>query len=173
MKKKLLEDIQYTPSEFDFEEKKSHSKKHKKDEKDSKKKHHSKAKSLNDNGHGDENDKEKSEDEKRRINQIEEFFKQPGVNVAQYAYRLFDVKVVEGKDTDDMKNARSLFMKKLYHEENEDGYPYSFDSDELIKLEGLISSNMSKVETNESKVNSFFNTIIEGYEKYGKKLQIL
>ena len=173
MKKIILEFSQNIPSEFEFEKKSKSKKDGEKDKEKSKKKHHKKTKSIDDNGHGDENDKEKSDDFKKRVNQIEEFFKQPGVNVAQYAYRLFDVDVVEGKDTDEMKNARSLFMKKLYHEENEDGYPYSFDSDELIKLEGLISSNMSRVETNESKVNSLFNTILEGYEKYGKKLQIL
>lgn len=78
--------------------------------------------------------------EKEWRNQVEEFFRSPGVNIAQYAYRLYGADVKEGVDTNDMKNARSRFMKCLNHEKNESGYPYSFTSPEINELYSLISS---------------------------------
>jgi len=82
-----------------------------------------------------------TEKSKRKRQQIEKFLGQPGVNPAQYAYKLYNVTPIEGKDTNDMKNARGLFMKKLHHEKNSDGYPYTFDSEETIKLYSMISGN--------------------------------
>ena len=72
---------------------------------------------------------------------IEAFFKQPGVNNAPYAYKLYGVEAKEGQDTNDMKNARKKFADCVNHEKNENGYPYSFDSDELNTLKGMISGN--------------------------------
>ena len=72
---------------------------------------------------------------------IEKFFKQPGVNNAPYAYKLYGVDAKEGQDTNDMKNARKKFADCVNHEKNENGYPYSFDSDELNTLKGMISGN--------------------------------
>lgn len=74
---------------------------------------------------------------------IEAFFKHPGVNCAAYAYKLYGVNRVEGEDTDDMKNARSKFMKCLNHEKNDAGYEYSFSSNELNHLANIISTNTS------------------------------
>lgn len=82
-----------------------------------------------------------TEKSKRKRQQIEKFLAQPGVNPAQYAYKLYNVTPIEGKDTNEMKNARGLFMKKLHHEKNSDGYPYTFDSEETIKLYSMISGN--------------------------------
>lgn len=72
--------------------------------------------------------------------QIEKYFKKKGVNCAPYAYKLFHVKTKDGKDSKEMKNARSLFMKKLNHETNDYGNPYKFTSGELNRLQSLISN---------------------------------
>ena len=72
---------------------------------------------------------------------IENFFKQPGVNNAPYAYELYGVEAKEGQDTNDMKNARKKFADCVNHEKNENGYPYSFSSNELNTLKGMISGN--------------------------------
>lgn len=82
-----------------------------------------------------------TEDEKETRDSIEAFFKQPGVNNAPYAYELYGVDAKEGQDTNDMKNARKKFADCLNHEKNENGYPYSFSSDQLNHLKGMISSN--------------------------------
>lgn len=82
-----------------------------------------------------------TEDEKETRDSIEAFFKQPGVNNAPYAYELYGVEAKEGQDTNDMKNARKKFADCVNHEKNENGYPYSFDSDELNTLKGMISGN--------------------------------
>ena len=82
-----------------------------------------------------------TEDEKETRDSIEAFFKQPGVNNAPYAYELYGVEAKEGQDTNDMKNARKKFSDCLNHEKNENGYPYSFDSNELNHLKGMISGN--------------------------------
>ena len=100
---------------------------------------------------------EDDEDSETR-DSIESFFKQPGVNCAPYSYKLYNVRGVEGEDTDDMKNARSKFMKCLNHEKNEAGYPYSFTSAELNTLKGMISSN------------SLTESINRAFDKMKKKL---
>lgn len=82
-----------------------------------------------------------TEDEKETRDSIEAFFKQPGVNNAPYAYELYGVEAKEGQDTNDMKNARKKFSDCLNHEKNENGYPYSFNSNELNHLKGMISGN--------------------------------
>ena len=82
-----------------------------------------------------------NEKEEKLRSEVESYFKQPGVDCAYYAYRLANVDPKEGSDTNEMKNARSLFMKKLNHEDNESGYPYSFDSSEVNRLHSLISSD--------------------------------
>lgn len=95
-----------------------------------------------------DDDENQNDDSKRRNNrrrqQVEAFFKQPGVNPAAYAYRLYGVKPVEGDDTNEMKNARSKFMKCLNHEKNEDGYEYAFTSAEINELFSMISGNEMK-----------------------------
>lgn len=82
-----------------------------------------------------------NEKEEKLRSEVEQYFKQPGVDCAYFAYRLANVEPKEGSDTNEMKNARSLFMKKLNHEDNESGYPYSFDSSEVNRLHSLISSD--------------------------------
>lgn len=82
-----------------------------------------------------------NEKEEKLRSEVESYFKQPGVDCAYFAYRLANVDPKEGSDTNEMKNARSLFMKKLNHEDNESGYPYSFDSSEVNRLHSLISSD--------------------------------
>lgn len=99
---------------------------------------------------------ENDEDSELR-DSIESFFKQPGVNCAAYAYKLYGVKASEGEDTDEMKNARSKFAKCLNHEKNEAGYPYSFTSAELNTLKGMISSNQLNERINKAINESFKN----------------
>ena len=86
---------------------------------------------------------------------IENFFKQPGVNNAPYAYKLYGVEAKEGQDTNDMKNARKKFADSVIHEKNENGYPYSFDSDELNTLKGMISGNQLDEAINKAFKNIF------------------
>ena len=82
-----------------------------------------------------------TDDEAETRDSIENFFKQPGVNNAPYAYKLYGVEAKEGQDTNDMKNARKKFADCVNHEKNENGYPYSFSSNELNTLKGMISGN--------------------------------
>ena len=82
-----------------------------------------------------------TDDEKETRDSIEAFFKQPCVNNAPYAYSLYGVDAKEGQDTNGMKNARKKFADCLNHEKNENGYPYSFSSEQLNHLKGMISSN--------------------------------
>ena len=102
-----------------------------------------------------------SEEEQETRDSIETFFKQPGVNCAAYAYNLYNIEVVEGEDTDEMKNARSKFAKCLNHEKNEAGYPYSFTLEELNTLKGMISSNQLNERINRA-VNKSFKRLNEG-----------
>ena len=53
----------------------------------------------------------------------------------------YGVEPKEGQDTNDMKNARKKFADCVNHEKNENGYPYSFSSNELNTLKGMISGN--------------------------------
>ena len=82
-----------------------------------------------------------TDDEAETRDSIENFFKQPGVNNAPYAYKLYGVEAKDGQDTNDMKNARKKFSDCVNHEKNENGYPYSFSSNELNTLKGMISGN--------------------------------
>lgn len=82
-----------------------------------------------------------TDDEAETRDSIENFFKQPGVNNAPYAYKLYGVEAKDGQDTNDMKNARKKFADCVNHEKNENGYPYSFSSNELNTLKGMISGN--------------------------------
>lgn len=92
----------------------------------------------NPNGVSDQNNETKEQQEKRA--QVESYFKKDGVDIAPYAYKLYGVEHSSGNDTNEMKNARSKFMKCLNHEPNTNGYPYSFASDEINSLQSYISA---------------------------------
>ena len=96
-----------------------------------------------------------TDDEAETRDSIENYFKQPGVNNAPYAYKLYGVEPKEGEDTDEMKNARKKFSDCVNHEKNQNGYPYSFNSEELNALKGMISSN----QLNEA-INSAFKKVL-------------
>ena len=102
---------------------------------------------------------EKGEDKHRR-GQVEGYFSNPGVDVAQYAYRLYGIEPKKGEDTNDMKNARSKFMKCLNHETNETGYPYSFTTAEVNRLYSIISNNQLNENINRS-VSRAFNKVFK------------
>ena len=80
-----------------------------------------------------------TDDEAETRDSLEKYFKQPEVNDAPYAYKLYDVEPKKGQDTNDMKNARKKFADCVNHAKNEKGYEYSFSSDELNTLKGMIS----------------------------------
>lgn len=124
----------------------------KKDKKDSKKKSNNTDKSEEENSK-----KEKGSNAKRA--QIEDFFDKPGVNNAQYAYKLYGVKPVEGKDTLEMKNARSQFQKDLHHDLNDSGYPYEFTPQELNRLQSMISNN----QLSEARLNKIISESIQKF----------
>jgi hypothetical protein len=96
---------------------------------------------------------------------IENFFKQPGVNNAPYAYELYGVEAKEGQDTNDMKNARKKFADCVNHEKNQNGYPYSFNSSELNRLKGMISGN----ELSEAVNNAIKKVLSENNHKTTRK----
>lgn len=97
----------------------------------------------------------KEEAEKR--DSIETFFKQDKVNNAPYAYSLYNVDDVDGKDTNDKKNARSKFAKCLNHEPNKNGYPYSFTSAQLNSLQNMMPSRTLNERINKAINESFKN----------------
>lgn len=138
----VKESLEAMPSNFDFEE------------------------SGSDNSGNSQNSDSGSNDFKRKRLQIQKFFSQDGVNPAAYAYNLFDVEPVEGNDTNEMKNARSLFMKKLHNEQNQDGSTYDFTSEEVNALHSLISGDKisegkdSKVLMNEKQFNEFIGKMV-------------
>jgi hypothetical protein len=100
--------------------------------------------------------------EKERRNQVEDYFHNPGVDIAPFAYQLYNIDVKEGEDTNEMKNARSKFAKCLNHEENESGYPYSFTSSEITSLYSIISSNQLSESVKRSVKKALAKTLNEG-----------
>lgn len=154
----INEDFQYMPNQ-DFESKSEKSKKHKKD-KDDKHRHRKHKK------HSEPSKEENIELDSDKYNelqsQIEDFFKRDGVDIAPYAYKLAGVDPETSDDTE-LSNGRSIFYKKLYHEENSEGYVYSFEPSELIQLQSLISSENS---LNEQRIIKFFERIVEGYNSH-------
>ena len=138
----VRESLEAMPSNFNFEE------------------------SNSDNSGNSQDNGSESSDFKRKRLQIQKFFSQDGVNPAAYAYNLFDVEPVEGNDTNEMKNARSLFMKKLHNEQNQDGSTYDFTSEEVNTLHSLISgdeiseSKNGKVLMNEEQFTNFITEMV-------------
>lgn len=123
-----------------------------------------------DSGKADFNHENRDEEERRA--QVEKFFSKDGVDIAPYAYKLYHVEAREGEDTNDMKNARSKFMKCLNHEPNEAGYPYSFSSSETNKLQSMISSNQlneGRVKINEAQLK---NLVAESIKKILKETEL-
>jgi len=115
--------------------------------------------SDDDDKDSNEKDSEKNDDDEEEdttgVNQIEKFFKKPGVDNAPYAYELFDVRPEKGKDTNAMKNARRKFSAKKNHELNDNGYPYSFTPSEKNELQNMISSaGLSESKINEAVKNA-------------------
>ena len=96
-----------------------------------------------------------TDDEAETRDSLEKYFKQPEVNDAPYAYKLYDVEPKKGQDTNDMKNARKKFADCVNHAKNEKGYEYSFSSDELNTLKGMISGK----QLNEA-INKAFKKIL-------------
>lgn len=129
--------------------------------KDKKNKKKSKGHHKKDDTDEKKHSSDESEDYRMIENQIEDFFDRDGVDIAPYAYKLFGTKPKKNKDTNEMKNARSLFYKKLHHEENSEGFSYSFTLEELIHLQSLISDDSS---LSENKKYDFFKRIVEGYK---------
>lgn len=149
IKSMLREYIEYgfSANSGDMEESKKDSedddkKKGKNDKEKSKKKSKKTTKKSKDKSEGKFNDyNEENPEDKELISSIEKYFKNPGIDMAPFAYKLFDVTPVEGDDTDEMKNARSLFYKKVYNELNDSGYPYQFSPEEAVSLQSAISDH--------------------------------
>lgn len=97
----------------------------------------------NENGEDGRESDENTENTKQKSTRrnVIKFFKRKGVDHAPYAYRLYNVTPKQGQDTDEMKNARSKFEKCLNGEPNENGYPYSFTSQEINRLKDMASDN--------------------------------
>lgn len=78
-----------------------------------------------------ENDSNSDVNNKRK--RVIAALKKDGVDVAQYAYRLWP-----DKDED---SARSYFYKCLDGEKNDNGVPYEFDDDEIVTLYSMLSND--------------------------------
>lgn len=75
-----------------------------------------------------------------RLRQVTGWLKDPSVDKAQIAYKLFSVPV-GGGDNNDKKNARGLFMKKLNNEPLPSGSgTYEFDDQETNTLFDLMTN---------------------------------
>ena len=96
-----------------------------------------------------------TDDEAETRDSLEKYFKQPEVNDAPYAYKLYGVEPKKGQDTNAMKNARKKFADCVNHAKNEKGYEYSFSSNELNTLKGMISGK----QLNEA-INSAFKKVL-------------
>ena len=126
----------------------------------------------NPNGTSDQNNENDKEEMLR--SSVEKFFKSNNtvgrkVDIAGYAYQLDGIKPSKGEDSNEMKNSRSLFMKKLNHEPNDQGYPYSFSTAEINRLASMISSNNKLNEAVESAIKKVVNEI--GYHEKQKNDQ--
>jgi len=87
------------------------------------------------------------------VSSIEDYFKNPGVKQAPFAYKLYGVKPMQGKDTEEMKNARKKFSAKVNHELNDSGYPYQFSPEDAVELKSLISAQeLSEVKNWENRM---------------------
>jgi len=106
-----------------------------------------------------------SEEYMEAQSQIEEFFKRDGVDIAPYAYKL-DGLSPNSTDDKDLANSRSLFYKKIYHEENSEGHVYRFTPSELVSLQSIISSETS---LKEQKVSSFLREAVSLYNNLSKR----
>ena len=111
----------------------------------------------NPDGISDMNNETKEQQELR--NEVEAYFKKDGIDIAPFAYKLYGVEKVEGEDTNEMKNARSKFMKCLNHEPNTNGYPYSFTSHEINRLKSLYSAGQMS-EAIERAVNNAIKKVL-------------
>lgn len=82
----------------------------------------------------EEDKKGKGENKEKNARRTEVYkdLKKDGVNTAQYAYKLYPNK--------DEASARGLFMKKLNHDLNDNGYPYQFNSKEINRLYSMLSN---------------------------------
>lgn len=83
----------------------------------------------------DSEDKRISDKKKKRILQA---LKDKKVDVAQYAYKLWPDK--------DKDSARSYFYKCLDGKTNDDGDVYSFNDEEFIRLESLLTNSQPNLE---------------------------
>ena len=142
---------EYIENEYGTDENKSDKKKKSdKDKKSDKKKHDSK-KDKDDDDNSDV-DSPKTEE---LISSIEDYFSNPAIKQAPFAYKLYGVEPIEGDDTDEMKNARKKFSAKVNHELNDSGYPYQFDGSEAVAIKGMISAQ--NLDLNESKKSNDLN----------------
>lgn len=103
----------------------------------------------------------KEKEDSTGLSQIEKYFDKPGVDNAPFAYKLFGVTPEDGKDTNDMKNARRKFSAKKNHSKNDNGYSYGFTPAEKNELENMISSaGLSEAKINES-INKAFKKVLK------------
>ena len=120
----------------------------------------------NPDGTSDQNNENEQEELLR--SSVEKFFKSNNtvgrkIDIAGYAYQLDGIKPTPGEDSNEMKNSRSLFMKKLNHEPNDQGYPYSFSTAEINRLASMISSNNTISEAVSSAIRKVVSEI--GYHE--------
>lgn len=87
------------------------------------------AKSSEDNTDSDNSEKSVSKNKETRVIQA---LKSDGVDMAQYAYKLWPDK--------DKDSARSYFYKCLNKEKNDNGDTYSFNDDEFVKLHSMLTN---------------------------------
>ena len=87
----------------------------------------------------------------QRLRQVTAWLKDPSVDKAQVAYKMFGVSL-EGEDDNEKKNARGLFMKKLNNEPLPSGSgTYEFTEEETNTLFDIMTNQKGS-----SRINEYF-----------------
>jgi hypothetical protein len=90
-----------------------------------------------------ENNKDsESKNTKRKRDAIENLFKKNlAPPMSKEAYNLYNIDIEKGKDSTEMKNARSLFAKKAENAMGDNGHQYEFTPEEVNKIYNDLSSS--------------------------------
>lgn len=84
---------------------------------------------------------EKSKDKfQNKVRQLKSYFDKPGVDNAQFAYKLDGIKPKKGKDTIAMKNSRSEFGKCKNGFVDRNGYQHGWTPKQVNRLVSMISN---------------------------------
>lgn len=115
----------------------------------------------------EENSEKENSPKIRRIkNTVEKQLKQPGIDIAPYAYKLNDLTLDPNNgDDNEHKNARSKLYKQINNKPDSNGNPQSLSSKDAIKLYNMLSGGLNenrkgKVLMNEVQFTNLINGLV-------------